>query len=65
MKELQKEYERIQKYASRAKMGNYSMMANEMKAIYECSADTFDLITLAFKFGFAKGCRKTRKTLRA
>lgn len=65
MESLQKEYERIKKYANGANVGNYDMTYNEIAALMELSENTFDLIFLAFNFGFAKGCRKTRKAVKS
>lgn len=60
-KDLSIVYKRIQKYAKTADTKRYDMRYKEIQAIYECSGDIWGIITLAFDFGFAKGCRKTKK----
>lgn len=64
MENLQKEYERIEKYATPwGDMGNYVIDSIETTAILDCSEDMVRAIGLAFRFGFEKGCRKTRKAV--
>ena len=65
MKDLQKLYEGIQKYTAKVDDSNYKLMAGEANAILTCSPDLFQAISLAFKFGFEKGCHKTKKAVRA
>lgn len=56
---LEKEFERIKKYAERANDKNekYDMNTRQMQAIREYSPDLFDMIYIAFNFGFEKGRR--------
>lgn len=65
MEDLQKEYQRIQKYAGEADTGNYDLSYKEVVSIIECSQNVYDIACLAFGFGFAKGCRKTKKAVTA
>lgn len=65
MKNLQKEYERIQKYVSSINVAKYDLYESEMNAIFAYSSSKFELMLLAFKFGFAKGCRKTKRAVKA
>lgn len=66
MQNLQKEYERIKKYAVENRdMGNYAITSVDMDALLTCSPDTYNALYLAFKFGFAKGCRKTKKAVKS
>lgn len=65
MENLLKEYERIQKYAGEADASRYDMKSKEIQAIIECSPNVCELVFLAFNFGFAKGCRKTKKAVKA
>ncbi|NDO19970.1 hypothetical protein FMM68_09915 [Lachnospiraceae bacterium MD329] len=65
MDNLQKEYERIEKYATPwGDMGNYVLNSVEAIAISDCSNNIISAISLAFRFGFEKGCRKTRKAVK-
>ena len=59
--DLGKECERVTKYASKAQTGKYTLNMHEAAAICECSADVFSMILLAFRYGFEKGCRKTKR----
>ncbi len=66
MRTAQEEYERIKRYATPFKdIGNYEMTANEMTALLTCSPDMWRLMSLAFRFGFEKGCRKTKKAVKS
>lgn len=41
--------------------GSYEMNTKEMKAMFNASADTFDIMYNAFRYGFLKGQRCERK----
>lgn len=56
-------YDRIRKYVSKTDTAGFRMRANELQAIDDCSRGVYDAICLAFRFGFEKGCRKTRKMM--
>lgn len=63
MNETIKTYKRIEKYASEADISGYDMRNCEMAAILTCSSDAFRIMDIAFRFGFDKGCRKTKKMM--
>lgn len=65
MENLQKEYERIEKYAREVDTGKYDMRQCEVMAIMNCAPNLFMAIFVAFKFGFEKGCRKTKKAVKS
>lgn len=65
MKSLQEEYERIQKYVDKIDTENYKLYLSEANAIYTCSEGVLEMILTAFKFGFAKGCRKNKKAVKS
>lgn len=65
MKELSEVYKRVQKYASEADTNLYDMRLSEIQAIVTYSSDVWELVCLAFNFGFAKGCRKTKNAVRS
>ena len=55
-------YERMQKYISKTNIpSRYDMEYNELRAILTEAVKPFDVVSLAFQFGFEKGCRCTRK----
>ena len=62
------ELERIRKYIDKTKCRDvrYSMIASEVKALAQFSANghPIEAIILAFSYGRAKGCRKDRKEAR-
>ena len=63
MENLSTVYERVRKYANEANIERYDMKLSEIQAMTTCSPDMWELVDLAFRFGFAKGCRKTEKLL--
>lgn len=63
--EVLKEYERIKKYVSKINIAEYDLYKSEMEAISACSPNKFKMMVLAFKLGFAKGCRKTKKAVKS
>ncbi len=62
--DLKKEYERIRKYVSKVDVGNYDLSSKDANTIYNCSTDPYRMIYLAYKYGFEKGCRKTKKAVK-
>ncbi len=66
MENLQKEYERIKEYATPwSEIGRYVLSSAETIAILDGSGDMVRAIALAFRFGFEKGCRKTKKAVKS
>ena len=61
--EKAEKFERIKKYSSSISCGNYGMRIGEMSAICDCSTGIYDMIIVAFEYGFARGCRKTKNDL--
>lgn len=57
-------YERIQKYVSKTNIpSRYDMEYKELRAILTEAVEPFDVVSLAFQYGFEKGCRCTRKAV--
>lgn len=63
MENLSTVYENVRKYASKADTNLYDLKLSEVQAMTTCSPTTGELVDIAFRFGFAKGCRKTEKLL--
>lgn len=64
MENLSTVYENVRKYASETDTHLYDMKLSEVQAIVTCSPDVWEIVCLAFDFGFAKGCRKTKKMIK-
>ncbi len=65
METLSEVYKRVQKYAGEADIDQYDIKLSEIQAIIKCSPGLWEIVCLAFNFGFAKGCRKTKKAVKS
>lgn len=63
--DLQKEYERVKKYAENAedKNSRYDLNSIDAWIIAQCSPNIFDMILTTFNYGFEKGRRAERKAV--
>lgn len=63
--DLEKEYGRIKNYIAKTDTGNYTLDVFGLNAIIFGSDNDIDMVWTAFQYGFEKGCRKTKKAVKA
>ena len=63
--DYKEEYGRIKNYIAKTDTGNYTLDVFGLNAIIFCSGNAVDMVWTAFQYGFEKGCRKTKKAVKA